>query len=91
MAMKKEFPAEDVYGTKRTPYAIVCEGPFDIPNSGCGLVYLTEEQYNRQMMYPDRTWRCPHCERALNLLGENTCLKNPSAALRRGRESNDGN
>lgn len=31
----------------------------DCPN--CGVVGITEEQYSRQMDYPDALWRCPHC------------------------------
>jgi hypothetical protein len=43
------------------PYAgVVCEGlGGDIP--ACGRVDLTKEQYDEQMKYPDRTWRCPQC------------------------------
>jgi hypothetical protein len=27
----------------------------------CGLVYIDESEYIRQMSRPDSTWRCPHC------------------------------
>lgn len=29
--------------------------------SGCGRQELTRKQYERQMMAPDATWRCPRC------------------------------
>jgi len=32
-----------------------------MPGVQCGLVYLTEDEYERQMNAPDRTWRCPIC------------------------------
>jgi len=35
------------------PYAIIC--PTD------GQVYLTEQQYNKQMANPDTRWICPVC------------------------------
>ena len=56
-----KFPVKDAGGQSRTPYAVHCLGPWDMPGGGCGLVYLTEEQYNRQMARPDYKWRCPHC------------------------------
>lgn len=37
--------------TKPTPYAVTC--PVH------GRVYLTEEEYHRQMMKPDQVWACP--------------------------------
>jgi len=41
-----------------TPYAVRCPAER-------ALVYLTEEEYNRQMNQPDALWRCPRCgERA---------------------------
>lgn len=48
----------------RTPWAIRCYG-ID-PEMGAGpctkdLVYLTKEEYMRQMNVPSRTWRCPRC------------------------------
>lgn len=56
-----EFPKTDAHGRARTPYAVDCRGPWDLPGGGCGLVYLTEAEYERQMMAPDKTWRCPLC------------------------------
>lgn len=35
----------------RTPWAVHCKQH--------GLVYLTEEEYSRQLMMPDYTWVCP--------------------------------
>lgn len=39
-----------------TPYAVYCL-------AGCrvGLIYLTYEEYIRQMERPDDLWRCPIC------------------------------
>jgi hypothetical protein len=37
-----------------TNYAVVC-------NDECGLQFLSEEDYNRQMDRPDAFWRCPKC------------------------------
>ena len=34
-----------------TPYAVNCKEH--------GLVYLTEAEYDRQMMLPDSLWQCP--------------------------------
>jgi predicted RNA-binding Zn-ribbon protein involved in translation (DUF1610 family) len=34
-------------------YAVDCDD--------CGLVYLTEAQYEMQMSHPNNTWRCPKC------------------------------
>lgn len=56
-----KFPKQDIHGRPRTPYAVTCEGPWDLPGHGCGLVYLTTEEYNRQMDAPSKTWRCPLC------------------------------
>ena len=42
-----------------TPYAVHCEGLLE--GYSCGLVYLTPEEYARQMSQPHRTWRCPRC------------------------------
>jgi len=47
--------------SKPTPYAIICYGPFDLPGNGCGKVYLTEEEYSKQISNPNKTWRCPNC------------------------------
>ncbi len=38
----------------KTPFAIDCYGD-------CGKVYLSEEEYDRQMMAVDSTWKCPIC------------------------------
>jgi hypothetical protein len=59
---KTKFPATDENSRARTPYAIHCLGIWDLPEAGNhGLVYLTEEEYDRQMSNPDATWRCPLC------------------------------
>jgi hypothetical protein len=43
-----------------TPYAVHCSGL--IEGHSCGLVYLTPEEYDRQMMAAHRRWRCPICK-----------------------------
>ncbi len=48
--------------TVPTPYSVICEGPYDLPDvAGCGHVFLTKQEYINQMNRPDSTWRCPHC------------------------------
>jgi hypothetical protein len=45
-----------------TPYAVRCLGLLE--GYECldgGLVFLTKEAYNHELMLPDRTWRCPLC------------------------------
>lgn len=56
-----QFPTTDSHGRPRTPYGVRCLGPWDIPGHGCGLVYLTEEEYLRQLSAAEKTWRCPLC------------------------------
>jgi hypothetical protein len=51
----------DGYGEVRTPYAVFCDGPDYTIAPGCGLVYMTEQQYEAQMSRPDALWRCPRC------------------------------
>jgi hypothetical protein len=48
------------YGTPG-PYAVICDGEFCNGAQGKRRVFLTKEQYDKQMMRPDSTWRCPHC------------------------------
>lgn len=36
-----------------SPYGIIC--------ADCGKQGLTEENYDRQMSYPDSLWKCPIC------------------------------
>jgi hypothetical protein len=40
-------------------YAVRCDGLME--GASCGLVELTDEQYDAQMARPDSTWRCPRC------------------------------
>lgn len=56
-----DYPATDAHGRPRTPYAVNCLGPYDIENAGHGLVYLTDEEYERQLLASGRGWRCPIC------------------------------
>jgi hypothetical protein len=56
------YPLIDQHGRPRTPYAVHCEGPWDLPGGGHGLVYLTRKEYDHQMSRPDTTWRCPICK-----------------------------
>lgn len=37
-----------------TPYAVRCR-------YGCGLQFLTHDDYVAQMCRPDSLWRCPSC------------------------------
>ena len=55
------FPEQDNYQRPRTPYAVNCVETFGVRPTGCGLVYLTEEEYHLQMRMADYTWRCPIC------------------------------
>ena len=56
-----QYPIMDAWGRSRTPYAVRCLGPYDIANADHGLVYLTEDEYARQMCAPGKGWRCPIC------------------------------
>lgn len=56
-----EFPEVDNRGRSRTPYAVVCEGPWDLPGYGHGIVYLTEQEYSRQLSAASARWKCPLC------------------------------
>lgn len=49
--MEEEFPKRDKHGRDRTFAAVICEEH--------GLVYLTREEYDKQMNNPDRLWECP--------------------------------
>lgn len=46
-----------------TPYAVRCRhhnkesDDFSIGE----LVYMTEDEYQRQLNHPDQLWRCPRC------------------------------
>lgn len=43
------------------PYAgVICRGHGD-PFPDCGKVDIDAKEYERQMMRPDSTWRCPEC------------------------------
>ena len=41
-----------------TAYAVICKGKLD---AGCGRVYLTKQEYSRQMLRVHDFWRCPQC------------------------------
>jgi hypothetical protein len=59
---KKEI--KDYPGREKTYWAIICKGPWDMPEvEGCGRVYLSEAEYDLQMhpSMADKTWRCPIC------------------------------
>lgn len=45
-----------------TPYAVICYGDPDADHAGCGLQFLSEEQYGQQLENPDRPWMCPKCD-----------------------------
>jgi hypothetical protein len=42
-----------------TPWATKCVG--DNIMAGCGVVYMTKDEYTRQLSNPDSTWRCSNC------------------------------
>lgn len=45
------------------PYAaVVCQGHGIPAIPACGKVDLTRAEYDEQMRYPDRGWRCPKCK-----------------------------
>jgi hypothetical protein len=55
---------KDFTGRPKTNWAVICRGPYDMPEvEGCGRVYLSEEEYDLQMhpSMADKTWRCPEC------------------------------
>ena len=56
-----DYPLVDSHGRKRTPFAVWCDGPWDMPGHGHGLVYLTKKEYKCQMDAPDSRWKCPLC------------------------------
>ena len=61
--MTHEFPQTDAHGRSRTAYAVYCRGT-DVGigiTEQHGLVYLTDSEYDRQMMAADYGWRCPLC------------------------------
>lgn len=58
--MRRKYPAE-TYGRPRTQYAVDCAGPDYTIAPGHGIVYLTEKEYEVQMLRPDARWRCPLC------------------------------
>lgn len=45
----------------RTPYAVVCTKPSIKAPKGHGQIFLTQQEYNEQMMKPDSKWVCPAC------------------------------
>ena len=51
--------------TTETPYAVQCTGSSNphgaTPCNGGGLIFLTHEEYDRQMDRPDSFWQCPRC------------------------------
>jgi len=59
--MKIKYPDRDKWGRNRTAFAIHCQGPWDMPGNGHGLVYLTQQEYVAQMNAPDSRWKCPLC------------------------------
>ena len=59
----EKYPAVDSHGRKRTPWAVICRETdyIDDPELSHGLVYLTQEEYMRQLSVPDALWKCPIC------------------------------
>ena len=65
--MSERYPDKDKWGRKRTPYAVRCYGT-DVGvgvTEGHGLIYLTHNEYDRQMDHPDEMWKCPKCGAAV--------------------------
>jgi len=52
------YPKCDRHGRDRTPWAVHCFGD-DGP--GHGLVYLTTNEYDNQMIRVNSLWKCPLC------------------------------
>lgn len=42
------------FSTSPTAWAVDCPA--------CGTIYLTDEEYDRQMWLADRRWQCPVCK-----------------------------
>jgi len=65
MAPKRVFPDVDLHERVRTPWAVECLGYGGGGKSGngpsCGLVYLSRDEYNAQLMAAGINWRCPIC------------------------------
>lgn len=59
MTLLKRYPETDAHGRKRTPWAIICKD--DYPDLSHGLVYLTKDEYERQLSAPHSLWKCPIC------------------------------
>jgi len=41
--------------------AVRCHGDSIPGQEPCGLVEISEQEYERQMNRPDSLWCCPHC------------------------------
>ena len=74
-----------------TPWAVVCtdttedigEDQDPLLINGCGKVYMTEEEYMRQLMRPHSTWTCPngcHNEAYFDDEHHETFVEQPTAA-----------
>lgn len=55
----RTYPKFDKHGRPRTPWAIWCRD--SDPEFSHNLVYLTKDEYDRQMNAPDSLWKCPIC------------------------------
>lgn len=52
------YPDQDAHGRPRTAWAVQCN---EYGEGGCGLVYLTEQEYDQQRQTYGAKWRCPVC------------------------------
>ena len=44
-----------------TPFAVYCNGDALGEQLSCGLVFLSETEYEKQLDKPDLLWCCPKC------------------------------
>ncbi len=65
IAKRKRKPVVTRESSTPTPYAVRCYGyDFDDPKSACNAgqpIFLTAEEYNRQLSNSDARWKCPRC------------------------------
>ncbi len=48
--------------SEKRRFQVYCRGDIlGVSGSSCGIVVLTDEQYDYQMNRPDEGWSCPRC------------------------------
>lgn len=55
---------------KHYMYGVFCENEFQ----SCGLVELTEAEYQKQLSMPNKTWRCPKCRSEATWDDDSLCM-----------------